>query len=102
MGKIMIKNKKIYNELKNSAKEFHKGVSNDRRELEDFQDSNFLGSIVDGIFLVIVLILDGYFFMTEKLSWIILLVINVLILCVYYLYKKRKNDKEKPKILPER
>src|SRR3989344_8392433 len=90
---IRIKNKKVYGELKKSGMEFHKEVLNDKKELEDFRDSNFLSSLGEGIFWMIVLILDSYLLMTEKLSWIILLSVTILVLCGYYLYKKKKHEK---------
>ena len=96
---IKIKDKETLDELQESAKEFRKGVLKDKRELEDFQESSLLSSMADFVLWAVIVVLDGYFLITEKLSWIILLVITLIILCIYFVYKRTKNDKKKPQIL---
>lgn len=87
---IKVKNKKTHKELLESAKEFREGVLKDKKELQDFQDSNFFSSVAEIIFWIVILILDGYLIITGKLSWIILFIITAAIFLVYYFYKKKK------------
>ncbi len=84
-----VKNKNTHKELLESAKEFREGVLKDKKELQDFQDSNFLSSVAEIVFWIVILMFDSYLIITEKLSWMVLFIVTGAIFLVYYFYKKK-------------
>jgi membrane protein DedA with SNARE-associated domain len=82
-------NKKTIKDFKKIKKERIK----DEEEFRGFQISNLLGGIADGLFVIIILVLDGYIVITEKVEWTIVVLITLFILILYFLIKRYyKNE----------
>ena len=96
---IKIKNKKNYGELVEYAKYFHEGKVKDEEELKNFLLHTKRRAVGESIFIIIVLLSEGYLTLTSKISWIIV-VISILIIIIYFIYKS-KNETQ-PKILSKR
>ena len=66
--------------LSYNFEELKKERIKDEQEFRGFQISNALGGIADGLFIIIILILDSYIVITEKVKWTIVALVTLFIL----------------------
>ena len=74
----------------------------DEKEFKEFQISTLFGGIGDGLFIIAILLLDGYIIITEKVRWIIVVIVSIVVLMLYYLTKYHYKHEKKPEILSKK